>query len=411
MKNTSNNFRSSIFMGVIIGLAFAGSFIAGFLIRDVIPTLSLTRLSISDLSGSAGDYPLVGEVELLLSQIFLRELPDSTIREYGAIRGVLGTLNDPNTFFIEPPVAQSEADVLAGTYGGIGVLLRRDEGGNFLLSPFEDSPALSAGIEDGDRLLQINGEEIGIDEQQDVVDQLLRGEVADDNGVEITVIKQNGDELTVFIEFEVINVPSVIWRSTIEDSRVGYVQILRFTNRTPDELEVALAELTDQNIEALVLDLRNNTGGLLLESIEVAGQFLDGGIIAIEVSRDEQEIFQAEAGGLAVELPLVVLINNRTASASEIVAGAIQARERGILIGQKSFGKGTVQQIFSLSDGSSVHITSAEWLTPTEDPIDGIGLEPNISMIPDENGRDVEFGESIRYLRNIINSEESIENE
>lgn len=409
MRRSFHQYRNSIITGVVIGLALALSFIAGFFVRDLFPAVAVNRLSLDSISNVPDDYPLIGEVELLLSQVFLREIPDATTRQYGAVKGILGTLGDPNTFFIEPPVAQSEADVLAGTYGGIGVILRRAEDGSFHLYPFDDSPAKAAGIEDGDRLTAINGEEILVDEQQDAVDQKLRGEVKEGSGVEITVLRQEDEELTVFIEFAVINVPSVVWRVTEEDSRIGYVQILRFTNRTPDELEEAFGELNEYDIESLILDLRGNTGGLLLESIEVASQFLDGGVVAIEVSRDDREVFEAEEDGLADQIPLVVIVNNRTASASEIVAGAIQARERGTLIGQTTFGKGTVQQIFSLSDGSSVHITSAEWLTPTEEPIDGVGLEPDIAMIPDENGRDVEFGESIRYLQGMLDTEESTE--
>src|SRR5690606_31187987 len=189
------------------------------------------------------------------------------------------------------------------------------------------------------------------------------------------------------------------------DERIGYIQILRFTARTPDEVILGLTELHELGITALILDIRNNTGGLLDESIDVASQFIDRGVVIYEVTKQTERAFNVEGGGLATDMPLAVLVNDRTASAAELVAAAIRDNERGILIGQTTFGKGTVQQIFTLSDGSSVHVTSAEWFTPNRTPIAGIGLTPDIEMIPDENGRDVELGEATRYLQQQLETE------
>jgi len=402
-----SGYGRSLLIGALIGVALALVFCAGFFMREIIdldaPSVFASE---REKSSEASGYPLLDEVDGLLQRHYLREVPDNTQREYAAIRGMLGSLGDRNTFFIDPPVAQSESDVLAGTYGGIGVSLQRDEAGAFLLYPFPDSPAIESGIQDGDMLIAVNGEPVNLDSQQDAVNQSLRGEVIDDNGVELTI--QRGDtEITLFVLFDVINVPSVLWRVTENDSRIGYIQILRFTSRTPDELIVALEELEGADVASLVLDLRHNTGGLLQESVDVASEFLDGGVVFYETTNDSEQSFDARVGGNALELPLVVLVNDRTASASELVAGAIQDRDRGILIGQTTFGKGTIQQIFPLSDASSVHITSAEWFTPDRNVIEGVGLQPDIPMIPDENGRDVEFGEAIRYLqREVLQQEE-----
>ena len=348
---------------------------------------------------------LLGEVQTLLDQHYLRQQPDATAREYGAIRGVLGTLNDHYTFFIEPPVAQSESDVLAGTYGGIGVQVKRSEPGTLVLYPFPDGPAAAAGIEDGDILISINSVPIDSNSQLDAVDQMLRGEVKDDNGVEITITRQQQaglTDLTVFVPFQVINVPSVVWRILDDNPEIGYIQITLFTSRTPEELQTALGALIQKHIRGLILDLRDNNGGLLKESVTVAGEFLDGGVVVYEKSNDEERSLSAEPGGLALDLPLVVLVNHGTASAAELVAGAIRDRDRGILVGQTTFGKGTVQQIYRLSDNSSLHITAAEWFTPAHNQIDGTGLEPTIPMIPDSNGRDVELGEAVRQLGNMF---------
>jgi len=174
---------------------------------------------------------------------------------------------------------------------------------------------------------------------------------------------------------------------------------MRFTSRTPTEVEEAIADLRQQGIESLVLDLRGNTGGLLQESIRVADAFLDGGVIVYERSSSGERALRGSAGGPALDLPLVVLVNHRTASGAELVAGALQDRDRALLIGQTTYGKGTVQQIFPLSDGSSLHVTSSEWFTPARQPLDRVGLTPDIVMIPDAEGRDVELDEAIRQLQ------------
>lgn len=390
----------SILTGAVAGIILAISFMGGFYARGLFPS----QPQVSSIPVESAGYPLLDEVQSLIDQIYLREQPDYIQRQYAAVRGMLGTLEDPNTFFIDPPVARSEADVLAGTYGGIGVLVNRNEEGEFVLYPFTDSPAQMAGIQDGAILVAINNDPITLETSLDAVDQALRGEVIDDNGVELTII-QDDDEMTQFVVFDVINVPSVIWRTLDTDERIGYLQILRFTARTPDEVIEGLTELNRLDISALIVDVRNNSGGLLDSSVNVASQFIDSGVVIYEVTKQSEHTFNAERGGLAIDVPLVVLVNARTASAAELVAGAIRDNERGILIGQITFGKGTVQQIFTLSDGSSVHITSAEWLTPSRTPIAGVGLTPDIEMIPDENGRDVELGEATRYLQQQLETE------
>ncbi|MEL6407668.1 MAG: S41 family peptidase [Chloroflexota bacterium] len=380
--------------GAFFGLLIAIAFVCGFYVRDLFPA----QVYVPSVPPDDAGFPLVDEVQTLLDQIYLREQPSYTERQYAAIRGLLAGLDDSNTFFIDPPVAQSEADVLAGTYGGIGVLVNREASGAFVLYPFADSPAEAAGIAQGAILLAIDGEAITPDAQPDAIDQMLRGEVTEGNGVTLE-LEQDGSTEEIFVAFDVINVPSVVWRVLDEDERIGYIQILRFTARTPEELTTGLTELLDNDITGLILDMRDNTGGLLDASLAVADEFLDNEPVIFEVTANAEQQFDTSRGGLATDVPLVVLVNDFTASASELVAGAIQDNERGILIGQRTFGKGTVQQIFTLSDGSSVHITSAEWLTPSRTPIAEVGLIPDIEMIPDENGRDVEIGEAIRYLQ------------
>jgi carboxyl-terminal processing protease len=384
--------------GILTGVVLSVIFLAGFMLRDRLPATAQSE-------NRTDAHPLLAEVKNLVGANYLRELPTDQQQEYGIIRGYLAALNDPYTFFIDPPVAQSESEVLAGQYGGIGVQIKRNSQGLFVLYPFRDSPAAAAGVQDEDVLVAVNGSALRGDERPDVVDQMLRGEVGGGRGVTITVQHPDLAEMQdYFIEFAVVVVPSVVWRTLIEEPTFGYIQILRFTARTPEELHTALTELNDQQVMAYVLDLRGNAGGLLQESVDVASEFLDGGTVFYERSRDSEKEAQVTRQGIGLEKPLVILVNKDTASAAELVAGAIRDRGRGILIGQKTYGKGSVQLIFRLSDESSIHITTAEWFTPAHTPIDGLGLDPDISMIPAEDGRDVELEEAVRYLREQVKS-------
>jgi carboxyl-terminal processing protease len=388
------NYRRSLLYGALFGLSIGIAFAAGFVIRGFVAP--------GAAQAAESPYALLGEVQTLINQHYLREQPGEQQREYGAIRGMIATLNDKYTFFVDPPVAASESDVLAGTYGGVGLQLERSEDGKLVVYPFKDSPALQKGIEDGDELIAVNDTPVDLTTQPDVLDQMMRGEVKDNNGVNLTINKSDGQKVSVFVPFAVINVTTGIWRILADTPQIGYVQITLFTSRTPQELKEALTDLTAQNIKALVLDLRNNSGGLLKESVDVASQFLDGGVVVYEKTNTDKSELDAASGGLATEIPLIVLVNHGTASAAELVSGAIRDRGRGILIGQTTYGKGTVQQIFRLSDNSSLHITAAEWLTPKQQHLDGQGLEPDIAMIPDVNGRDVELGEAVRQLNTIL---------
>ena len=391
-----NSIRSIVrpaLTGAFIGIGLAVIFFAGFVAREFV---NLPYILAPNDSNS-GKYLLLNEVQSILDQRYLREQPDQATREYGAIRGLLSTIDDRYTFFIDPPVAASESDVLAGTYGGIGVQLLRTEQSAIALYPYNDSPANRMGIVNGDVLLRINGQPLDNALSQDAVDQLLRGEVIAGSGVQIVVQRADGSELDVFILFEVINVPSVVWRILEQDTRIGYLQIFRFTSRTPEELIEGIDTLVAGGASEFILDLRDNSGGLLQESIDVADQFLDEGLIVSQVSRSETLEYRSTQGGTLIQ-PLMVLVNERTASGAELVAGAIRDNQRGILVGMKTFGKGTVQQIFALSDQSSLHITAAEWFVPSQRPLDKLGIEPDIVVETSADGQDMILLRAIETL-------------
>lgn len=389
----------SIMLGLGLGVLLALVFTAGFLLNDMVDS----QMAAAASAGAAG-YPLLDEVQMLIDRYYVRDQPDYRDRQYAAVRGMLTSLNDPYTFFIVPSTAASESDVLAGVYGGIGVQVARDAAGELVLYPFADGPAAAAGIEAGDRLRAINDVPVDSALSLDVIDQMLRGEVKDGNGVSVTV-QRAGQAHTLFVPFAVINVPSVIWRVLEEDAAIGYIQILRFSARTPAELQAAADDLRGAGVHGIVLDLRDNSGGLLQESIEVADAFIDSGVLVYERRPAGENVFNAAAGGSLVDLPVAVLVNHRTASGAEIVAGALRDSGRGLLYGERTYGKGTVQQILSLSDTSSLHITSSEWFTPARQPLDQVGLQPDVEIAADPAGLDTVLPAAVQALQAQLNAQ------
>ncbi|RMF34891.1 MAG: S41 family peptidase, partial [Chloroflexi bacterium] len=313
-----------------------------------------------------------------VEQDFYGPLPSPRERTYGAIRGVLATLGDPYTVFLEPQPAQREKERLQGFFGGIGAYIRRNEAGEIYLDPFRDGPAAQAGLRKGDVLISVDGTPITPEMGEDRVAELIRGPVGTSVVLEV---RRDGKVLRFTVVRQEIQVPSAEWRVLEEAPQVGYMRISNFTDRTPQEVAEGLQELKAQGVQALVLDLRGNGGGLLQSAVAVADEFLDEGVVLYEQRRGRtEEVYRSHSGGAATDLPLAVLVNGQTASASEIVAGAVQDRGRGVLVGEKTYGKGSVQLIYPLSDGSSLHVTAAIWLTPNRHRLQGNGLVPDVEV-------------------------------
>ncbi len=335
----------------------------------------------SPTTEEADHFTVFWEAWHLLEKDFYGQLPSVQQMTYGAIRGVLATLDDPYTIFVEPKPRQLEKDDLRGSFGGIGAWVSEREDGAIVLKPMEDKPAQRVGILEGDIVIQIDGQEITPDMSLEDVILLIRGPVG--SVVKLTISRAGSPEPLVFeITREKVETPTVTWRLMDEGQELGYVSISLFTERTNEELETALKDLKDQGASRLILDLRNNSGGLLETAIDVASQFLSDGVVLYEQRRDQEEkSYPVRRGGKATDIPLVVLVNAGTASASEIVAGAIQDSGRGILIGESTFGKGSVQLVYDLSDQSSLHVTVAHWFTPNRHEITSNGLTPD-TVVP-----------------------------
>jgi carboxyl-terminal processing protease len=339
----------------------------------------------------------------IIEEKFYDDIPEHPIPVYGAVRGALGTLEDPYTIFIEPQPRALERAELEGQFGGIGAYVTRGPEGEVVLAPMVDSPAEQAGVQEGDVVVRVDDTPITPDMTTDQVVLLIRGEV--DTQVTLTLERVGeADPIVVTITRKIIETPSVEWRVLEQEPSIGYIRIRLFTERTGRELERAIQDLKDAGVTRLALDLRDNGGGLLDAAVDVASQFLREGVVLYEDRRDEAEkLYSVKKGGLALDLPLVVLVNGGTASASEIVAGALRDYERGPLIGERTFGKGSVQLVYDLSDRSSLHVTVARWLTPERHRIDGEGLVPDVEVIPSdadrESGIDPQLERAIAYLQ------------
>jgi len=353
---------------------------------------------------AATNFSLYWEVWNRVEEQFHGQVPGDSKPIYGAIRGALATLDDPYTVFIEPEPAAQEKAQLEGQFGGIGAFVSVDEAGRILLDPMRDQPAEKAGLQKDDALIAVDGAPLAADTTVDQVVLLIRGEIG--TSVTLTVERAGQtDPLDITIERAAIETPSAMWRILEEDPTIGYIQLTSFTERSNIEINQAFDELAAQGASAYIFDLRRNGGGLLETAVDVASQFLREGVVLREDRKNQDErVYEVRPKGKALDQPLVLLIDGGTASASEIVAGALQDYKRAALIGEKTYGKGSVQLIYELSDRSRLHVTVAKWFTPNHNAIDGTGLIPDIEVLFTEedhaSGRDVQLERAISFLQN-----------
>lgn len=397
--------RTFAFAGLIVAtlaVVFAAGYATRWLVsHDAAPGRGSTPTGAAAASSEATvDFGVFWEAWDILQRDFYGEQPANQNRTYGAIKGLTQAYDDPYTVFVEPEPRQRERESLSGAFGGIGAWISQDEAGQMVLDPMPGRPAEQAGILKGDVLLAIDGAALDPALSVDGVVELIRGPIGEP--VDLTVRREGKAEpLTLAVVRERIETPSVEWRVLEQAPQVGYIAIRQFTERTAQELDRAVAELDQQGIERLVVDLRHNGGGLLESSIDVASRFLSDGVVLYERRNNgDEQTYRVRSAPRAPNWPLVLLVDGATASASEIVAGALQDRGRATLLGEKTYGKGSVQLVYDLSDGSSVHVTVARWLTPNGHEINGIGLTPE-QVVPHEDSRDAPLEEAIRYLNQL----------
>jgi carboxyl-terminal processing protease len=378
-------------LAVVIGLVLlAGAFSGGILIGWLIPDNVLARSSsdsgivVSDDSTVIPSDPISREQLFapfweawdIVHAEFVEQPVDDVALMRGAISGMLEALGDKHTSYMDPEQFKTSQRSLDGEYQGIGAWV--DITGEYLviISPMPASPAEKAGVKANDTIIAVDGNDMtGVDGQ--LVLQRILGPANTD--VTLTIRREGLQEpIDITITRAKIVVPSVT--SEMKENDIAYIQLSTYGDKTTDELKKALKELIGQNPKGLILDLRNNGGGYLGTAIEVVSQFIPKGVVMYEVyGNGDRDTFEALPGGLATEIPLVILVNEGTASASEITAGAIQDLGRGKLVGVTTYGKGSVQRIIPLKDEKGVvRVTIARWVTPNERQINEVGLTPDV---------------------------------
>lgn len=322
---------------------------------------------------------------------------------YGAINGLTFRLGDDYTYLRTPEQAAFFNESLEGSFEGIGARVSEAEGGGVrIVEPFEGQPAWGAGIRRGDVILAVDGQDITRLTLQDAI-SLIRGP----KGSEVLLlVKSEGQEpREVQVVRDRITVPAVEYRML--DDGIAYLRLGEFSAPAARQVQEALDSLLSQDAKGLVLDLRGNPGGFLRTAVDITSQFVGEGPIVVERFKDgSEEVFEASRGGKALDIPLVVLVNEGSASASEILAGAVQDTGRAILVGETTFGKGSVQIPSELSDGSVLSITTARWFTPNDRLIHGEGLAPDITVertdADIEADLDPQLDAAVQYLLGLL---------
>ena len=345
------------------------------------------------------DEDLLIEVWEIINREFDGALPTSEEITYESIRGSMDLLDDQYSRFLSPEAAERSRIQIQGGYEGIGAYVDLTDNGDMLIvRPIDGQPADEAGILAGDIVTEVDGETIKGMALAEIV-SLVTGPQGTD--VTLTVYRPDTDEVLVFtITRQRIEFPLVT--SRMLDENIGYVRLTSFSSGADEQLIPVMEELLENEPIGLIFDLRDNPGGLLVESLEVSDLFLADGVVAYQRdSQGNEKVFESNDGDLAEEIPLVVLVNAGSASGSEIVAGAIQDLGRGVLIGENTLGKGSVQQSYTLSDGSELRVTVARWYTPNDITIGADGIAPDIEVeTPEDLGDedDTQLNKAIEYL-------------
>ncbi|KGM31820.1 S41 family peptidase [Inquilinus limosus] len=367
---------NAVAIGALMGLAFVGGHTLTFQgwAQDKAPDKAATS---SDSTDTYKQLDLFGEVFERVRAEYVEPVSDKQLVE-AAINGMLTSL-DPHSNFLNSDEFQDMQSQTRGSFGGLGIEVTMENGVVKVVSPIDDTPAAKAGVQAGDLIIAIDGKPIVNMSLNEAVDK-MRGPV----GSNLTITIRRGDQEPFDLNLARATIPveSVRWRT---EGNIGYIRITSFTERTEDGLKRGIADIKKKlgdKLQGYVLDLRNDPGGLLDQAIAVADAFIDKGEIVSTRSRkaDQAQRYNATPGDLADGLPLVVLINGGSASASEIVAGALQDHHRAVLMGTQSFGKGSVQTIIPLPGHGAMRLTTARYYTPSGRSIQQLGITPDIEV-------------------------------
>jgi carboxyl-terminal processing protease len=394
-----SNWQKWIVIAVLLALIASTGFVAGFGVGHyVLPAYYPSVAAVQEEHQE--QFAIFWEAWRLIEDQFYTEEPlNAQSMTYGAVRGMIASLGDPHTAFLTPEQADLFRDDLEGKFGGIGVTVSlTDEGQLRVVRPIPGAPGELAGLQPGDLILEVDGQLItGMDLGQAI--SLIRG--PKDTEVRLLVQDIEGGVRELTIQRALIEIPTTETRM-LEDG-IAYLAVHDCNARAPGGVREGLKQLLAEDPRGLILDLRGNPGGYLHVATEIASEFIQDGLLLIERDSEGREtMHKARGGGTATGIPLAVLVDSGSASAAEIIAGAIQDNARGILVGEQTFGKGSVQITERLSDGSGLQITTRRWYTPADRQIDGQGLIPDIEVeITDESllaQRDLQLERAISYL-------------
>jgi carboxyl-terminal processing protease len=345
-------------------------------------------------------FPVLSEAYDLVQSAFFGPLPERSMMERGAVRGLVESLGDPYSLLVDPAGTELETDILAGEYGGIGADIVRDDDGLVRLIPFRGGPADRAGVREGEVLVAIDGVTVEGGWSMDEVTSRLRGPVGTAAILTVASPPASAESRSVRLVLESFPLPTVSSYLLPGDESVGVVRISLFSAETPRDVDRALDDLTDRGAKVFLLDLRGNPGGLLDSAVDTARLFLRDGTVASETgSNGQSSTYGVQAPGAWIAPPVAIVVDRNTASAAEILAGALQQRGRGVLAGEPTLGKGTVQSVYVLADGSSLHLTTAMWRLPDGEPLPPGGLVPELSVSIDPADPDVVLRAASAWLR------------
>jgi len=362
-----------LFLSVFLGAGFTGGVLVDhFLIPPTVGSASAPT--------QTGGLNLVNQAYQVIQKYYVdRSAVNQTQLEYGAISGMVDALGDTgHSRFLSPDMVKEERNFTQGAFEGIGAQVTMKDGKVVIVALMDGSPALTAGVTPGDIIAKVDGVDMTGLSVNKVVSKVLGPA-----GTKVTITLQDpqtGAVRDVTITRAKINLQNVTW-NMLPGTSIAHLKISAFSNGMTGDLRAALEQIQAQGATGIVLDLRNDPGGLLDEAVGVASQFLgSGNVLLVKDAHGQEQAVPVSAGGLALNTPLVVLVNQGTASAAEIVAGAIQDAHRGTLIGETTFGTGTVLNHFDLSDGSEILLATQEWLTPNGRVIWHQGIAPDVSV-------------------------------
>lgn len=322
------------------------------------------------------EYSKVLYVENYIKQNYLRDVDEKTLID-GQLKGMLASLGDPYSVYMTEDEFASLLQQTSGTYAGIGIVVTPGEDNLItIVSPIEGTPGERAGLKSGDKILKVNGKEYYGENMEEAV-KVMKGEP--NTKVVLTIMRTDKEGNRSIFDVEIVReiIRLVTVKSSIIDDEIGYINITSFDELTYDDFKTELNKLSKKGIKGLIIDLRNNPGGLLDICAQIADELLgEGDIVYTQTKDGKREYLKSDKS--MVDYPLVLLVNEGSASASEILAGAIKDHNRGLLIGTKTFGKGIVQRIIDLNDGTGMKLTVSEYFTPNGTNIHGVGIEPDI---------------------------------